>query len=174
MVRLLLKLLRVLNSETRPAQISLALCLAMVAGLTPLLSLHNLLVLLLVLVVRVNLAAFLLGLALFAGLGVLLDPLFHTVGLTVLKAAALQEVWVTLYNTAAGRLEHFNNTIVMGSLVVSLVAFVPLFVVANGLIRRYRDHVLAWVRKTRLVQALKATKLFRTYQAVTALKGGTP
>jgi len=173
MVRLLLKLLRVLSCETLPAQISLALCLAMVAGLSPLVSLHNLLVLLLVLVVRVNLAAFLLGLVLFSGLGVLLDPLFHTVGLTVLKAASLQGAWITLYNTAAGRLEHFNNTIVMGSLVVSLAAFVPLFIVANALIRRYREHLLAWVRNTRLVLALKATKLFRAYQAVATLKGGT-
>jgi len=174
MVRLLLKLFRVLNSETRPAQISLALCFAMVAGLTPLMSLHNLLVLLVVLVVRVNLSAFLLGLLVFSGLGLLLDPLFHPIGLAMLKAPALQEGWIALYNTAFGRLEHFNNTIVMGSLVVSLAAFVPLFVVANVLIQRYRDHLLAWVRKTRLVQALKATKLFRTYQAVAALKGGAP
>jgi uncharacterized protein (TIGR03546 family) len=172
MVRLLLKLLRVLNSETRPAQISLAVCLAMVAGLTPLASLHNLLVLLIALVVRVNLTGFLLGLAAFSSLGVLLDPWFHAIGLAALKAPTLQATWTALYNTDLGRLEHFNNTIVMGSLVVALVAFLPLFLVANGLIRRYRDHVLAWVRKTRLVQALKATKLFRTYQAVASLKGG--
>jgi len=174
MVRLLLKLFRVLNSETRPAQISLALCLAMVAGLTPLMSLHNLAVLLLVLVVRVNITAFLLALLGFSGAGYLLDPLFHPVGLAVLTAPTLHGVWTVLYNTTLGRLEHFNNTIVMGSLVVSLASFVPLFVVANVLIRRYRDHLLAWVRKTRLVQALKATKLFRAYQAVAALKGGTP
>ena len=37
----------------------------MIAGLTPLLSLHNVVVLLLVFILRVNLAAFLLGLALF-------------------------------------------------------------------------------------------------------------
>lgn len=174
MLRLLLKLLRVLNSETRPAQISLALCLAMVAGLTPLLSLHNLLVLLVVLVVRVNLSAFLLGLLLFSGLGYLLDPLFHPIGLAVLTAPALHGAWTALYNTALGRLEHFNNTIVMGSLVAALAASVPLFVVANALIRRYRDHLLAWVRKTRLVQALKATKLFRAYQALAELQGGMP
>ena len=172
MVRLLLKLLRVLNSETRSAQISLAVCCAMVAGLTPLVSLHNLLVLLFVLVVRVNLSAFLLGLLLFSGAGYLLDPVFHTIGLAVLTAPALQGAWTALYATAVGRLEHFNNTIVMGSLVVAVVAFVPLFLVVNVLIHRYRDHLLAWVRKTRVVQALKATKLFHTYQALAALKGG--
>jgi uncharacterized protein (TIGR03546 family) len=171
MLRPLLKLLRVLNSETRPAQISLAVCFAMVAGLTPLASLHNLVVLLLVLVVRVNLSAFLLALALFTGLAYLLDPYFHTVGLALLQASALRETWTALYNTTLGRIEHFNNTLVMGSLAVSLVAFVPLFLVANFLIRRYREHVLAWVRKTRVVQALKATKLFQAYRGLSALRG---
>ena len=171
MLRPLLKLLRVLNSETRPAQISLAVCLAMIAGLTPLASLHNLLVLLLALVVRVNLSAFLLALALFTGLAYLLDPYFHTVGLALLQAPALHDTWTALYNTTLGRIEHFNNTVVMGSLAVSLAAFLPLFLISNLLIRRYRENVLAWVRKTRLVQALKATKLYNTYRAVAALRG---
>ncbi len=77
MIKLLAKLLRVLNSETDPGQISLGLCFAMIAGLTPLLSLHNLVVLLLVCILRVNLSAFLLGLAVFTGIAYLLDPLFH-------------------------------------------------------------------------------------------------
>ncbi|MCA9481390.1 MAG: DUF2062 domain-containing protein, partial [Nitrospira sp.] len=77
MIKLLAKLLRVLNSETEPGQISLGFGLAMIAGLTPLLSLHNLLVLLLVCVLRVNLSAFLLGLALCTGIAYALDPLFH-------------------------------------------------------------------------------------------------
>jgi len=46
MLRLIARLLRVLNSETNPGQISLGFCFAMVAGLTPLVSLHNLVVLL--------------------------------------------------------------------------------------------------------------------------------
>lgn len=72
----LAKFLRVLNSETDPAQISLAFCFSMVAGLTPLFSLHNLPILFLVLVLRVNLSAFLLGFAFFSGIAYLLDPLF--------------------------------------------------------------------------------------------------
>jgi len=68
MLYTLAKVLNVLNSEADPSQISLAVALALVAGLTPLMSLHNLVVLLLVLVLRVNLSAFLLGLAIFSGL----------------------------------------------------------------------------------------------------------
>jgi uncharacterized protein (TIGR03546 family) len=166
MLESLAKLLKVLNSETAPAQISLALCFAMVAGLTPLISLHNLLVLLLVLVIRVNLSTFLLGLAFFSAIAYLLDPYFHLLGFNLLTNQGLQQFWTTLYNSAFWRLERFNNTIVLGSLLSSLAAFVPVLLLTNFLIRRYREHVLAWVRKTRLMQMLKATKFFNLYKSV--------
>jgi uncharacterized protein (TIGR03546 family) len=56
MINRVAKLMKVLNSETDPAQISLAVCFAMIIGLTPLYSLHNLLFLFIVLLLRVNLA----------------------------------------------------------------------------------------------------------------------
>lgn len=173
MIRILARLLRVLNSETEPGQISLGFCFASVAGLTPLVSLHNVLVLLLVLVLRVNLSAFLLGLAVFSGLAYLLDPLFHRLGLALLTAGALQDLWTSLYNSTVWRLERFNNSIVMGSLVFSLVAFAPLYLLSNALIRRYRAHVLAWVQRTHLMQMFKATKLYHAYRSVSGFGGGT-
>ena len=43
MIQMVAKVLKILNSESDPGQISLALCFAMVAGLTPFFSLHILL-----------------------------------------------------------------------------------------------------------------------------------
>lgn len=172
MVKLLAKLLRVLNSETDPGQISLGVCFAMIAGLTPLLSLHNLFVLLLVFILRVNLAAFLLGLALFTGIAYLLDPLFHLLGLAVLTVPSLEGLWTSLYQSVWWRLEYFNNSIVMGSLVFSVGLFVPAFLISNLLIRRYRQHVLAWVQKTKIMQMFKASKLYETYETLSAWRSG--
>jgi uncharacterized protein (TIGR03546 family) len=171
-IKAVANLLKVLNSETEPGQISLALCLSMIAGFTPLLSLHNLFVLLLVLVLRVNLAAFGLGWAFFSAIAYALDPLFHQIGLAVLTVPALTGTWTRLYNTAWFRLDRLNNTIVMGSLLFSLVFFVPAFILFNMLIRRYRAHILAWVKKTRLMQAFQATKLYNLYQSVSGWRGG--
>ena len=47
-MRLILKLIKVLNSETEPSQISLGLCFGLIAGLTPVLSPHNIIVLFMV------------------------------------------------------------------------------------------------------------------------------
>jgi uncharacterized protein (TIGR03546 family) len=172
MVRSIAKLLMVLNSETEPGQISLGFCFALIAGLTPLLSLHNLFVLLLVLLLRVNLSAFILGLVVFSGVAYLLDPLFHLIGLALLTAGSLQDLWTSLYNSTLWRLERFNNTIVMGSLVFSVVGFVPSYSLSNILIRRYRVHVLAWVQKTRLMQMFRASKLYNAYQSLSGFGGG--
>lgn len=166
MLRTLAKLLQVLNSETAPGQISLGVALAMVMGLTPFLALHNLVVLLLLLVLRVNLSAFLLGLAGFSSLAFVLDPLLHKIGMGVLQADALQGVWTALYNTAPGRLEHFNNSIVMGGLVLSVVMFVPLVLLLNRMITHYRAHVPGWFKDNRLVTAFKASGFYSVYQSV--------
>lgn len=172
MLRLIARLLRVLNSETHPGQISLGFCFAMVAGLTPLLSLHNVIILLLVLVLRVNLSAFLLGLAVFSGMAYLLDPVFDWNGTFILTASALKGLWTSLYSTTLWRLARLNNTIVMGSVAFSLVLFVPLYVLSNSLVRRYREYVLTWVEKTRLMQFFKASKVYHLYQSLPHLGGG--
>ena len=167
MIRLLAKLLKVLNSEAEPGQISLALCLGMVAGLTPLMSLHNLIVLLLALIIRVNLSAFILGTLFFSGVAYAIDPVFHTIGLKVLGAGSLEGVFTSMYNNPVMRVARFNNTIVMGSLVSSVIAFVPVAFILNILIRKYREHVLTWIRKTRVMQMLTGSKFYSIYQTVT-------
>jgi len=172
MLRTIARLLKALNSETEPGQISLAFCFSMIAGLTPFLSLHNLLVLLVVLLLRVNLSAFILGLVFFSGVAFLCDPVFHRIGLAVLTAGFLEGLWTILYNSTLWRIEGFNNSIVMGSLFVSLLLFVPLYIVSNRAIHRYRKHLLQWVNKTRVMQAFRASKLYHAYQSVSGWGGG--
>ena len=173
MLRLIAKLLKVLNSETDPKQISLAFCLAMIFGLTPLYSLHNILVLFLILVLRANLSAFLLGWAFFSGLAFLLDPLFHRLGVWLLTLNLLEGFWTSLYNTTLFRMEKFYNSIVMGSLFFSAVLFVPLFIGSNLGIRRYREHVLTWIEKSRVMKVLKANKLYHIYRNISGLRGAS-
>jgi len=171
MLQMLAKLLKVLNSEAEPGQISLALCFAMVAGLTPLLSLHNLIVLFFVLLLRVNLSAFILGLIFFTGFAYLLDPLFHKAGLALLSAEPLSETFTALYNSPYWRLTRFNNTIVAGSLLVSAALFVPFYFIFNLLILKYRDYVLDVIRKSRIMRFFKASKFYQVYEKVSSLRG---
>lgn len=159
MLTQIIKFLRVLASEASPMQISLAIALAMIAGFTPLFSLHNLLVIFVLLTFRINLAAFLLSLALFSGIAYLLDPVFHQLGSTLLHHESLQSTWTTMYNSSFWRIAHFNNTIVMGSLAVSLLAFVPMLLICNFLIKNYRSHVLVYLNNSKIVRFIQSSKL---------------
>ena len=171
MLRLIAKFLKVLNSATEPGEISLAFCLAMVAGLTPLLSLHNLLILFLVCILQANLSAFFLGLLVFSGIAYLLDPLFNQLGIILLTTGALTPFWTSLYNLTLFRLANFNNSIVMGSLFFSLALFAPLYFLSKELIRKYRAHVLGWVEKSRLMKFFLASKFYHIYKSVTDFRG---
>jgi uncharacterized protein (TIGR03546 family) len=145
----------------------------MIMGLTPLMSLHNILILLIVFLLRVNLSTFFLGWAFFSGVAYVLDPLFDWIGLHVLTFGPLESLWTALYNITLWRIEKFNNSIVMGSLLFSLVLFVPLYLISNFAVRHYRDDLLTWVQRLRIVQALKGSKLYSAYQGISRLRGNS-
>ena len=155
----IIKLLRVLSSETSPMQISAGFALAMIAGLTPLISLHNLLVVFILLIFRINIAAFMLGLLFFSGIAYLLDPSFHQLGYSLLNNQNLNTLWTSMYNLSIWRLSGFNNTITMGSLVIALLAFIPVLIFSNLLIKHYRSHLLVYLNNSRLFRLIKGSKV---------------
>lgn len=160
------KLIKVLNAEVSPTQISLGFAAGLIVGLTPLLSLHNLLLAFLVFLFRVNFSAFLLSWAFFSGIAYIVDPAMDQLGATLLSTAALHDMWTTMYNQTIWRIAHFNNTLTLGSLVSAVVIAIPMVFVSNFLINNYRLHILSWVRKSKFAQILKASRLYRAYNAL--------
>jgi hypothetical protein len=57
----------------------------------------------------------------------LFDPLFHSIGQTLLTAPALQVLYTRLYELPFAPWTAFNNTIVCGSALVGLTAFYPTY-----------------------------------------------
>src|SRR4030042_405892 len=116
MIQQIISLIRMLHSETDPRQISLGFALGMIPGLTPFMSLHNILVLLILLFVRANIGAAMLSWAVFSILAFALDPLFHRFGLFLLTdVGALQGLWTALYNAPLVPYTNFNNSVLMRS-----------------------------------------------------------
>jgi len=166
MIELLAKLLKALNSESNPTQISLAFSLGMIVGFTPFMSMHNLLVLLLACILRINFSGFILAITVFSGMAYALDPLFIKIGESLLAKESLQSFWTSLYQSDVWRISHFNNTLTLGSLVVSLVLFFPGIFVFRVLIVKYRVHILSWIKKMKLVQMFQGNRLYKTYQKI--------
>ena len=95
-----------------------------------------------------------------------LDPVFHQVGSSLLHNEGLQATWTTMYNSMFWRIADFNNTIVMGSVVVSLLAFVPLLLISNFLIKQYRSHFLAFINNSKIAKFIQSSKLVTRFSSM--------
>jgi uncharacterized protein (TIGR03546 family) len=166
MFAMLAKLLKALNSDSAPGQIALAFALAVITGLTPLFSLHNVLIVFIACILRINFGAFLLGTLFFSGLAYLIDPAAVALGESVLTDAAYQGFLTDLYQSDFWRATRFNNTLVIGSLIIALVAFIPVLLFSRWLISVYRHKLMAWVEKLKIVKVLKASKFYKVYEAL--------
>lgn len=163
MLTLLARLLSALNSDAAPGQVAFAFALAMIIGFTPFMSYINLIVLLVALVLRINLSAFLLGVAVFSILGYLVDPFSSQLGETLLIHPDLRDTWVAMYQNDWLRLLEFNNSITLGGFLIALIALIPVTLVGRILVIQYRGKVLAWIEKLKIVQMLKASKFYQIY-----------
>jgi uncharacterized protein (TIGR03546 family) len=164
LLKLLQQIFKALNSEGTPLQVGAGIALGACLGLTPIGNLHNLVIVLLAMLLNVSLAGFTLGWTLFVPVGFLLDPVFDAVGHRLLGAEALQGLWTTLNNAPVVPFTNFANTVVLGSFVCWLVAFVPLVFLAKWLVATYRERVFERLKRMRFFQMLGASKLFQVYR----------
>jgi len=166
MLTIIAKLLKALNSEQQPWQLALALSFASILGLTPLWSLHNLVVLFLLLLVRVNLSLVILSYPLFATVGWLASSAFENVGLYLLQQTSWQDFWTALYNHPLGRWLGMDYSARLGSLAVATGVALLLLPVASFLIRMYREKLLSSIKHTRLMTYLGASRLWQLYKSM--------
>ena len=166
MLRSILKIVKALNSDAHPAQISLAFCFAMMVGFTPFWSFHNLLILLIVLFFRIHIGSFILGLLIFSGLAVILAPVFHKLGLLLLTSPALLGLWTFLYNIPMLKFDQINNTVVVGGFLSAAILFIPLYIILKALIKKYRIRVQNFTKRFKLLQTFRASKIYKLYQSI--------
>ncbi|HTR19282.1 MAG TPA: TIGR03546 family protein [Gemmatimonadales bacterium] len=165
LLKLLQSLFNTLHSEGTPGQVAAGMALGAFLGLTPLPNLHNLVVFALILLLNVSFGGAMLGWALATPLGFLLDPVFHRIGrVLLLETPALTPLWTRLYNTPVIPLTNFNNTVVLGSVVFTCAAFVPLYLLARVGVDRYRVHVAPKVMQSGVYRAITASKLYNLYR----------
>lgn len=166
MLRIILKSIKALHSDTEPLQVALAVCLGMVMGMTPFWTFHSWLIVLVVAVVRVNVALFLVSWGVFTAVGHVADPGLDYLGAALLQSRALRFLWEGMYQSSFWRATDFNNTVLLGGLALSVVAFVPLLLALRYLILRYRASVKKYVEKSRALKALKGMKFYRLYARI--------
>jgi uncharacterized protein (TIGR03546 family) len=166
-LKLIQQLVKALNSDGTPGQVAAGIALGAVFGLTPLMNVHNLVLFGAALILNVSMPGVFLGWMVFVPVGFALDPLFNAIGNGLLGSAALRPLWTWMYNVPAMPLTNFNNSVVLGSLVFWVVAFVPLYFLARWGVARYREKVFERLKQMRFFQAVTASGWYSTYKSLT-------
>ncbi len=172
LIKQLIGLIKLLHSDTGQNQIASGLAFGIFLGFAPFLSLQTFLVLFIVFIFRVQLGAAFLSAFFFKFVAFLLDPVADILGRSVLENSGLRGIWSTMYNVPLLPMTRFNNSIVMGSFLISLVLCPLLFFVFRKTIIKYRRDIVQRVEATKFWKAFKATKFYLWYSKYNDLYGG--
>lgn len=164
-------LIRLLHSETGQNQIASGLAFGVFLGFAPFLSLQTFLVLFIVFIFRVQLGSVFLSAFFFKFIAFILDPVTDLLGKWALENQSLRGLWSAMYNTPFIPMTRFNNSIIMGSFLVSLFLCPILFFIFKKIIISYRTNIVHKFESTKLWKAFKATKFYEWYLKYNDLYG---
>lgn len=164
LVNAIARLIFLLHSAAAPSQLAAGFVLGMIIGFTPSLPI-NALVVLMIIIINVNLGAALLAMLVFRALAYVIDPLLHGLGsFLLIDLEPLNGMWTFLYNTPFVPYTGFNNTVVLGSIVLSLLLIVPVYMASVRMVFLYRRDYADKVRKLPVVKAIRASFVYGIYQ----------
>ena len=112
---------------------------------------------------RIQIGAALVSTFFFKFIAFILDPLFDVIGRKVLEMDSLQGILTSLYNMPIIPFTRFNNSIVMGSAVVTFALSPFVFILSQYLIVKYRQTIVARFKETKVWKAIEATKFYQWY-----------
>lgn len=155
--------LKLLNSDTGNISLAMGMTCGFILGMTPILSLHSLLVFLILFLFRIQIGAAFLIAFFVKFIAFFFDPLFDVVGSQVLEMNSLQGFFTTLYNMPLIPYTRFNNSIVMGSAVITIILSPFVFIASQILIIKYRETILARFKETKFWKFVQATSFYKWY-----------
>lgn len=155
--------IKLLNSDTGNISLAAGMTCGFILGMTPSLSLHSLIIFLVLFFFRIQIGAALLTAFFFKFVAYVLDPVFDSVGSKVLEIESLQSLFTTLYNLPLIPYTRFNNSIVMGSAVVTFLLSPLVFILSQYFIIKYREIFVARFKETKVWKAVQATKFYQWY-----------
>ena len=159
------QIFNLLHSNISPKEIAFGFALGSIIGLTPFFTLHNLFIFFLLIILNVNISAGMLAVVIFGLIGYLTDPIAHQIGYFLLvKTKSLEGLWTSLYNMPIVPFTRFNNTVVLGSLVISLVLFIPIVIFTEKFIVFYRNNLSKKVEQLKIIRLIKASSIYNLYK----------
>lgn len=163
--------LKLLNSDTDTTPLAWGLTLGLILGFAPFISLQTLIVFAILFIFRVQMGAAFLAAFFFKFVAYLFDVPSHHLGVAILETEGLRSLFTTLYNMPLVPMTRFNNSIVMGSMAVSVLLAPFAYFAFKALIIKYRRTVVDRFKGTKLWKGFAATKVYNWYTKYDDLYG---
>lgn len=154
MLKAIIKFFQAINKNSHPGEIAHAICCGMLLGFLPKTSALWYVLAVCFIFMRIQKGAFVVFTFLFTLLAPCLDPVFDTVGYTVLKLDVLQPVFVFLMKIPLFGYTKFYNSIVMGSLLGGLVLYIPVYFLGKLFVQLWRKKLVPYTRKLKLFKVI--------------------
>ena len=164
-------LIRLLNSETGTNQIAAGIACGLILGFAPAMSLQTILVFVCIFLFRIQIGAAFASSFLFAFISWILDPVSHAAGSFLLEMESLRPLYTALYNMPIVPYTQFNNSIVMGSAVISILLSPVIFFSSRILIQKYREKILAKFKDHKLWKLWTSTTAYKWYTKYESIMG---
>ncbi len=142
----LLSMLMEILEEESAAVLAASLTIGMIAGFVPKDNLLAIILGVLILALRFNLTMATASAAVFSGVAAMFDPVAEALGRAILTHHSLTTYWAWLYEVPLLPWTRFNNTIVMGSLLLGLALATPMYLASRHIIVHYRPRVCDWLK----------------------------
>jgi len=163
-LRLLKDLLKALHGGKDPRDLAAGFALGAALGMVPKGNLLAVVFFLLFFIFRVDKRMAFLSAGLFTGLGYAWDGAAHDLGWALLKAPALGGLWTALYDMPIVPLTRFNNTVVLGNLVLGLALYAPLYFGFLKAIEFYDSNLKGHIESLPIVKALTGWRFYEQYE----------
>ena len=167
-IRLVAKLIALLNSNGRASEIGAGVAFGLWLALVPGGNLTFFALALAAFVAKINLGLTIVSFMVLSPIVPIADRLLDRIGYWMLTRAALEPLFVTLLSTPIVPWTRFNDTVVVGGLIAGLVLFAPVTALATLLVRLYRRHIHALIAQSKIVKAIKATPIAQKLSAAIA------
>jgi uncharacterized protein (TIGR03546 family) len=152
MLNAIVKLFKSLNANSHPGEIAHAACLGVFLGLMPKTNALWFILTVFFLFLRVNRGALILIAALATLIAPVFDALLDSAGYAILLFAPAVPFYRALLDIPFVAFTKFNNTMVMGSIAASLIAYIPLYVIVRLIVRLWRVTVSPKIYQSKLYQ----------------------
>lgn len=162
MLSYIVKMFKALNANAHPGEIAHAFACGMLLGFLPKSSVLWYAFFIIFLFIRMNKGAFFLTILLGSLFAPLLDPLFDTIGYAFLTLPELQDIFMSLLDIPFVVYTQFNNTIVSGSIIFSLLGYIPFYVFMRLFVKLWRKTLQPMIMNCPITKAFLKLPLIRT------------